>query len=308
MKGHALTLADDPAASDDAAVWRSFRHHSRTFSFAARLLPRAMRMPVATLYLYCRAVDTLADERGAEIGADAALVELDELRAKLDDTLSGNPPAAPLWHRMAAIDRTIGLNAPPLYQLIEGARWDLEGRTVETEDDLIHYSDLVGGCVGAMMLPFLTRRRGDVAALDHPARSLGIAMQITNILRDVGEDTRLLGRTYLPAELLTRFSVDVADLSGDTVPDGYPLLVEHLAARAETLYEEGLDGVESLPAAVRRGIRAAAHVYREILNEVRANGYDNLTQRAFVPTHRKVLRVVSNGYLTRRARLLTPHA
>ncbi len=307
MTDRALTLADDPAASDDGAVWRSFRHHSRTFSFAARLLPGAMRMPVATLYLYCRSVDTLADERGAEIGAPAALGELDALRAKLDATLAGNPPAAPLWHRLAAIDRSIGLNAPPLYQLIEGARWDLTGRTVETEDDLIHYSDLVGGCVGAMMLPFLTRRRGDVAALDRPARALGIAMQITNILRDVGEDTRLLGRTYIPADLLTRHSVNALDLARDDVPAGYPLLVEHLAARAEALYDEGLDGVESLPAAVRRGIRAAAHVYREILNEVRANDYDNLTRRAFVPAHRKVLRVVSNGYHARRARLIAAH-
>jgi phytoene synthase len=302
----ALTLADDPAADDDRRLWQSFRHHSRTFSFAARLLPRPMRVPVATLYLFCRSVDTLADERQAEIGADAALRELDELRVRLDATLAGAPPPAPLWQRMAAIDRDIGLNAPPLHQLIEGARWDLEGRGIATEADLLHYSDLVGGCVGAMMLPFLTRRKGDVAALDGPARALGVAMQITNILRDVGEDARLLGRVYLPSDLLAEHGIAPDALAGSRVPDGYPELVERLAGKAETLYDEGLDGVEALPAAVRRGIRAAACVYREILNEVRANGYDNLTQRAFVPARRKVLRVAHDGYAGRRARLLGP--
>ncbi len=287
--------------SGDRDVWRDFRHHSRTFSLAARLLPRAVQLPVATLYLLCRRVDTLADERVLEVGAARALDELDRLEAALRRLLGGRPDADAFWQRLGAVHQAYPLHAPALFDLIEGARWDLTGRRVETEADLLHYSDLVGGCVGAMMLPFLVSDGEAARALEAPARDLGIAMQITNILRDVGEDRRVLGRCYLPADALAARGLAASALAPGPA---YAALLESLMELAEARYRRGLDAVAALPPGARRGIAAAARMYREIHNEVRAAGYDNLTRRAVVPFGRKLRLVARDDYHARKQRLL----
>ncbi len=293
---------------EDRYLRRAFRHHSRTFSLATRLLPRAERLPVAVLYLYCRTVDTLADERVHEIGVDAARAELDTLGHGLAETLGGRPPAGPhalLWRRLAEVHGCYDLPAHPLRQLLDGARWDLDGRPVESTADLLHYSDLVAGSVGAAMLPFLVRHAADRERLDAPARALGVAMQITNILRDVGEDWRDLGRTYLPADALRQRGVDLGTAvpAGPPVPDAYRALVEDLMAQAEALYDTADAGIRDLRPTAQAGVRGAARMYREFLNAVRANGYDNLSRRAAVPTRRKLVALVGDGYARRRARL-----
>ncbi|MEM1118701.1 MAG: phytoene/squalene synthase family protein [Bacteroidota bacterium] len=294
--------------AEDRYLRRAFRHHSRTFSLATRFLPRPERLPVAVLYLYCRTVDTLADERAYEIGADRALAEVDALDDALDATLGGRPPRggphALLWRRLGEVHQRYGLRARPLRQLLDGARWDLHERPVETRADLLAYSDLVAGSVGAAMLPFLVRDRADLDRLDAPARALGNAMQITNILRDVGEDARDLGRTYLPQADLSEAGLGIDCLQrAEAVPTGYPALIERLMADAEALYTEADAQIDGLRPAAQAGIRAAARMYREILNGVRANGYDNLTQRAVVPLRRKLRLVAWDDYARRRDRL-----
>ena len=297
--------AGAPRRAEDRYLRRAFRHHSRTFSLAARLLPRAERVPVAVLYLYCRTVDTLADERVHEIGVPAARAELGRLGEALDATLAGRPPAGLLWRRLAEVDAAYDLPARPLRQLIDGARWDLDGRPIATRADLVDYSDLVAGAVGAAMMPFLAARPADRARLDGPARDLGVAMQITNILRDVGEDCRDLGRCYLPADELARRGLDVGEMmrAGAPVPDAYRDLVESLMGQAERLYDRAEAGVLDLRPAAQTGIRGAARMYREFLNGVRANGYDNLSRRAAVPLRRKLSVLVRDGYGRRRTRL-----
>ena len=292
---------------EDRYLRRAFRHHSRTFSLATRLLPRAERLPVAVLYLYCRTVDTLADERVHEIGAAAALAEVDRLGAGLDATLAGRPPGGPdalLWRRLAEVHARYELPAHPLRQQLDGARWDLTGRTIDTTADLLAYSDLVAGSVGAAMLPFLARVPTDRARLDAPARALGVAMQITNILRDVGEDWRDLGRTYLPADMLAERRLDLADIvpAAPPVPDAYRALVQDLMGQAESLYKTAEAGITALRPGAQFGVRSASRMYREFLNGVRRNGYDNLSRRASVPRRRKLAAMVG-GYERRRARL-----
>ena len=293
---------------EDRYLRRAFRHHSRTFSLATRLLPRAERLPVATLYLYCRTVDSLADERAVVIGRAAALAEVDALERALDRSLDGRPPGGPhalLWRRLAEVHAAYDLPARPLRQLLDGARWDLTGRAVETRADLLAYADLVAGSVGAAMLPFLARDRADRERLDGPARALGNAMQITNVLRDVGEDWRDLGRCYLPAEDLDRHGLDVGALvdAGPPVPAAYGALCEALMAEAERLYDEGGRAIPRLRRRAQPGIRGAARMYREFLNGVRANGYDNLSRRAAVPLGRKLRVLVADDYAGRRDRL-----
>ena len=293
--------------AEDRYLRRAFRHHSRTFSLATRLLPRAERVPVAVLYLYCRTVDTLADERALAIGADRALAEVDDLRRALARTLDGRPPGGThglLWRRLAEVHGAYGLRERPLRQLLDGARWDLEGRAVRTRADLLAYSDLVAGSVGAAMLPFLVRDRADLDRLDGPARALGNAMQITNILRDVGEDWRELGRTYLPQDELDAADLDLGAVVGAPAPPrAYVDLVESLMAEAEALYDRGLAEVDGLRPAAQAGIRGAGRMYREILNGVRRNGHDNLARRAVVPLRRKLRLALHDDYARRRARL-----
>lgn len=292
-----------PRIQTDTHVWEAFRYHSRTFSMAARLLPRRVQMPIATLYLFCRRVDTLADQEVLTIGPDAALEEAEFLRHKLDRTLSGFPPDAFLWQQLARVHEEFALVPEALFELLDGAEWDLQGRTVETKADLIHYSNLVGGSVGVMMLPFLVRDRADVNRLEASARRMGIAMQLTNILRDVGEDLETLERVYLPMAWIEAQELQLETLADGQVPASYPPLLETIMEEAEQRYASCMDDIDALPFQVRVGIRAAGRMYREIMNEVRARNYDNLTQRAYVPFWRKAKLVLRDGYAGRKTRL-----
>lgn len=283
---------------DDRSLWDDFRAHSRTFSLATRLLPRDVQLPVATLYLYCRSVDTVADVLLPQAGRDAARDALGAMERDLVATLDGHPPDGPLWPRLARVHERFGLPEKALRELLEGALWDIEGCTVATDADLVRYSDLVGGCVGAMMLPFLTASEEDPAALEASARDLGIGMQIVNILRDVGEDRDTLGRVYLPAHRLRAAGIDLATLRAPT--PAYAALVEDLMALAEVRFATGLAAVGRLLPLAQPAIRAAARMYREILNEIRANGYDNLRRRAVVANNRKVTLAVRDDYAERR--------
>jgi phytoene synthase len=296
------TATLDTRADENQWIWESFRYHSRTFSLAARFLPRPVQMPVATLYLFCRRVDSIADQRVLEVGPERALEEVDDVRNRLQETLNGHPPSDEvLWRRLAEVHERYGLHRKPLEELIEGAVWDLEDRPIATKEDLIAYSNLVGGSVGAMMLPFL--HDDSDASLETPARRLGIAMQITNILRDVGEDIERLDRIYLPTEWLDEHDVSRNELADGRRPPGYRDLLEQAMTAAEKRYRASYDGVAALPFRSRVGIRAAARMYREILNEVRANDYDNLNKRAYVSFSRKLLLVAYDNYDWRKARL-----
>lgn len=297
------TATLDTRADENEWIWESFRYHSRTFSLAARLLPRAVQLPVATLYLYCRRVDSIADQRVLEVGPDRALREVEAVREHLHATLAGRPPDDEvLWRRLAEVHDRYHLARGPLEELIEGAVWDLKDRPLETEDDLVSYSNLVGGSVGAMMLPFLGADP-EHDRLEPAARQLGVAMQITNIVRDVGEDVDELDRIYLPTAWMREHDVPPSALAAGRCVDGYADLLERTMQVAERYYRKSYDGIAALPLRARIGIRAAAQMYREILNEVRANDYDNLNRRAYVSFGRKMLLVAYDNYDWRKARL-----
>ena len=292
-------------AEEDAWLWESFRYHSRTFSMAARLLPRRVQVPVAVLYLFCRKVDSIADHRVLEVGPEEALREVQTTWEALDATLDGHPPESMLWQRLHEVNQSFALRRLPFYELLEGAIWDLEARPIATMDDLVAYSNLVGGSVGAMMLPFLTNS-DDYTALEPAARRMGIAMQITNILRDVGEDLRHLDRVYLPQEWLNQHGITLpalASTSTESMPDAYAALLEAAMHEAETRYASSMQAIQTLPWGVRTGIRAAARMYREIMNEVRRRDYDNIRQRAYVTTRRKILCICTDTYARRKDRL-----
>jgi 15-cis-phytoene synthase len=272
-------LANVPA---EDGVFSYLARHSRSFRFATRFFPRADEERVARVYAYCRCTDDLADAAGLEAGLRAALLAewLELSRRAYHGGASGIP----------FLDRVMGEMAqarvPFRYaeELVEGMRMDLRGERYASMTELGRYTYRVASVVGLWICELFDVRDPQVL---QRAEAMGHAMQLTNILRDVGEDLRA-GRCYLPAELMQRHGVHPAGLNaGAPLPPGYPAMLEELMAAAEAAYRVGFAGIPSLPRALQLPVAVAAHVYRGILDEIRRNGHDNLSRRARTSGARK---------------------
>ena len=242
-----------PAPADIASCRDLLRNGSRTFLAASLLLPRAVREPACVLYAFCR------------------------------------PDKYPLTTRVA--DRALAVvvahfaipRALP-EALLEGFEWDAAGRRYHTLDDLQAYAARVAGSVGAMMAVLMGVRSYDGLAR---ACDLGVAMQMSNIARDVGEDARM-GRLYLPLQWLAQARIDPdAWLARPVFGDALGAVVQRLLQTADGLYRRVDSGVAQLPLACRPGINAARLLYAEIGHEVARHGLNSVDRRAVVPVGRK---------------------
>ena len=265
----------------DLAVCRELmRGGSRSFFAASRLLPRRVVEPATALYAFCRLADDAIDEGGAQQDALAGL------RCRLDRAYAGQPHdhAADrcFAHAVAAhaIPRTLPL------ALLEGFAWDAQGRRYETLEALLDYAARVAGSVGAMMAVLMGARSAQALAR---ACDLGVAMQLTNIARDVGEDARA-GRLYLPLAWLREAGIDADAFLADPVcgPE-LRRVVWRLLQVAGVLYARASAGVGLLPAAYRPGIRAAGLIYGDIGRVLGRSGYDSVSRRARVSGRRKAV-------------------
>jgi 15-cis-phytoene synthase len=227
---------------------------ARSFSAASRLLPRAVRSDVNLLYLAVRTLDDLVD--GEDPSAGTRLDEVERWVATGRVTCR----EAAILDRLAA--RHPALPRDAVAEFCEGQRRDLHPRPFRTEQELDEYCYRVAGTVGRMMAAMLGARHTDA---DAAARALGIAMQRTNILRDVDEDLGS-GRVYLPEETLHLAGV------GDLSRDDRSLALRVEVAIAEWWYERGLAGIVHLPQG-RLAVRTAATMYREILAQVGRDGW-----------------------------------
>lgn len=254
------------------------RTGSKSFAAAARLLPASVRDAATILYAFCRDADDAVDEqRGG-----AAAVAL--LRERLDRIYAGSPNQQPVDRAMTRVVAEHALPRTLLDALIEGFKWDAQQRTYETLDDLEAYAARVAGTIGAMMALLMGVR--DAGALAR-ACDLGVAMQYTNIARDIGEDARN-GRLYLPRQWLREAGVDPQRwLAQPGFSAGIREVIQRLLYAADDLYARVASGVEQLPSACRPGINAARYIYADIGREVRRRGYDSVLQRAYVTPARK---------------------
>lgn len=270
-----------PATAEDFAACRGMlRNASRTFHAASLLLPSRVRQPASALYAFCRLADDAADLAG---DGDAAL---ERMRRRLDRAYAGRPLDHAVDRAFAdVVDRFAIPRALP-EALFEGFEWDLAGRRYADLGELNAYAARVAGTVGAMMAVLMGVRDGDVVAR---ACDLGMAMQLSNIARDVGEDARA-GRLYLPLEWLREAGIDPDGWLAD--PAFSPALgdvVRRLLAVADEFYRHADSGIACLPPACRPGIQAARHLYAEIGREVERAGGDSVSRRAVVPARRKAL-------------------
>lgn len=270
----------DLTSRDDYRICcRAVRDGSRSFYAASQLLPAEVRRPAFGLYAFCRLSDDAVDL--VDGSQDAVL----RLRDRLALAAQGRPsPCAP-DRAMADLLRRFAIPAVLPEAFLEGLAWDAEGRTYDTLDELFDYAARVAGAVGVMMTLIMGVRAPQALAR---ACDLGVAMQLTNIARDVGEDAQL-GRIYLPKQWLQEAGVDAATWLANPKPDaGVRRVVARLLNEAETLYRRARKGVALLPANCRPAILAAAFIYAEIGREIERSGFDSVSRRARVSGVRKL--------------------
>ena len=272
-------LAD---AADRAACRAAIRTGSKSFYASSMLLPHKVRAPAYGLYAFCRLSDDAVDE--ADDGR-ARLSAMERLSRRLERVYAGAPADHPADRAFAEVVATHAIPQALPLALLEGLAWDAHGRRYESLSDLSAYGARVAGAVGAMMTLIMGVRDPDVLAR---ACDLGVAMQFTNIARDVGEDARA-GRLYLPLDWMEEAGIDADAFLAD--PRATPAirgLVARLLDAADALYLRAEPGIAGLPAGCRPAIRAARLIYAEIGRVIEANGLDSLSQRARVTGARKV--------------------
>jgi phytoene synthase len=267
-----------PRAADLAEGRALLRNGSRSFHLASLLLPKLTREAATALYAFCRLADDAIDD------GDDGQAGLAALRLQLDRVYAG-APAQPVERLLALAVRRHRVPRELLEALLEGFEWDLAGRRYETLSDLRAYAARVAGSVGAMMTLLMSQRQAAVLAR---ACDLGVAMQLTNIARDVGQDARA-GRLYLPAEWLREVGIDPDEwLARPVFNAAIAGVIERLLAAADELYARSASGIAQLPRQARPGVHAARLLYAEIGQELRRNGLDSLAHRACVGRTRKL--------------------
>jgi phytoene synthase len=251
---------------------------SKSFAAAARLLPRRVAEPATALYAFCRVADDLIDEGGGTGG-------LAELNARLDGIYAGAPAAHPADRAFARVVARHAIPRALPAALLEGFAWDTEGRQCPDEAALEAYAARVAAAVGAIMTLLMGVRAPQALAR---ACDLGVAMQYTNIARDVGEDARN-GRLYLPHDWLRAEGIDpVGFLAAPAHSPALGRVVARLLRAADELYRRAETGIAMLPRDCRSGIGAARLIYAEIGRQLERQGLDSVTRRAVVPRHRKL--------------------
>lgn len=257
-------------------------HHSKSFYMASGLLPEEKRSATRALYAFCRTVDDIVDE-GSLVGRDA---ELDYWRNITQGILH---PRSDDLIGQAWIDTRNRYHIPSRYalQLIDGVARDLKQTRYKTFDDLTTYCYGVASTVGLMSMYIVGFNSVD--ALPH-AIKLGVALQLTNILRDVGEDFRN-GRIYLPQGELKAFGITETDLARGTLDDKWRAFMRFQIQRTRNLYAEAEKGLQYLDRDGRLAIGASSVFYKGILDSIESNDYDVFSKRASLSSWGKISRI-----------------
>jgi len=265
------------------------RQCSKSFFLASALLPPAKRRAVRVLYAFCRFTDDLVDQPSAD-----AAQQLSAWRARaLTPQPATNDLLLQAWH-----DVRVRHRIPVTYvlHLLDGISLDLVQTRYETFDELARYCYGVASTVGLMAMHIIGFQ--DKSALPYAVK-LGVALQLTNILRDVGEDLAQ-GRIYLPQEDLRRFGYSEADLTRGVVDDRFRALMDFEITRTRALYAQAWDGIRLLSWEGRFAIAAAADLYRAILVKIEQNEYDVFSRRAHLSGLEKIVRLPRLWWATQR--------
>lgn len=289
----------------DPVEWMRFQaRHSRSFSFASRWMPDDLARPIAGIYAYCRLTDDLVDR--ADEGVDRGAL-LEQWRDASRRAWGGEAVGHGMLEHVLSDSAEHGVSFEHVEGLIDGVAMDLEPRDYEDMRALRRYTRGVAGSVGG----WLTERVGvrDDGVVER-AYELGHALQITNIVRDVGEDLER-GRCYLPVDAMRRHGLARGDLEAarragaidgtGALPDGYGALMDEMMAAADESYDTALEAVVALPGTFSRAAIIAARVYQGIHAALRRAGHDSLHRR--VHTRRLEKATLAAGALAELARM-----
>ena len=273
------------------------KDHSKSFYQGFKQLPKEKFLAVASIYAFCRTVDDVADDSNDENKLESLktleAIEADILALETGETIYNDYVWWPAFTKTVA-DYSI----PSLGFMMQlaGQRSDIHFVDIRDMEELIEYSRLVAGSVGRMLLPILTsneaHRKDPI--LNEACENLGIAMQITNILRDVGEDLSLRNRMYLPQTILEKYKLSKETIKALIPPDkdskefkSFIQLWEELADVSDRYYASFNQHLPKLDDDSILPVYASAQIYRAIMDEVRENDYDCLTKRNYVNATKK---------------------
>jgi phytoene synthase len=285
------------AESDSALSW-AYRYceeltawHSRSFSLASRLLPPEKRRAVRALYAFCRTTDDIVDRPQGDV--------TEGLQSWRQRALTARPEPHDLVP-LAWADARRRFLVPPAYaeQLIDGVARDLTQRRYQTFSELAEYSYGVASTVGLMSAHIIGFESDE--ALPYAIR-LGVALQLTNILRDIGEDWAV-GRLYLPLDELQAFDLSPADVARGLVTDRWRAFMRFQIARNRRLYREAWPGIAMLSKDGQMAIATAATLYAGILDDIEAHDYDVFSRRAHLGAWGKLRRLPGVWWNVRRNR------
>ncbi len=250
-----------------------------SFYYAFLFLPKPRREAITAFYAFCREIDDVVDEaRDPGIAA----TKLAWWRSEVAQAFAGEPHH-PAMRALMPAAHEFGIEASQLLQVIDGCQMDLDQTRYLDFIALQRYCHLVAGVVGEVSARIFGQT--DPATTDY-AHRLGLALQLTNIIRDVGEDA-MRGRIYLPMDELQRFDVKAHELLNRVHTDRFVALMTFQTERAQRCYDEAL---QMLPAADRRNQKPGlmmASIYRTLLREIEADGFSVLNQRVSLTPVRK---------------------
>jgi 15-cis-phytoene synthase len=236
---------------------------ARNFAYGIRLLPPAKRRGLAVIYAFARRIDDIGD---GTLPPEEKIAALETARQQILD-LSQPPADDPVLMALADVERNFPVPMPAFGELIDGCVADVRGTSYRTFDDLLYYCRCVAGSIGRLSLGIFGTSHDQTQAAEL-ADALGVALQLTNILRDIRED-RQNGRVYLPAEDLAKFDCDPDRLGQSTQP-GFVRLVEFEAERARDWYAEGWKLLDLLDRRSAACTGAMAGIYRRLLERIAA--------------------------------------
>nr|ATQ35981.1 phytoene synthetase [Grateloupia chiangii] len=264
---------------------------SKTFYLGTTFLSPAKRAAVWAIYAWCRRTDDLVDGPRVQQRHDHLRTVLAEWEQRLIGIFQGRGRDSLDLALVDAVEQNPDITISPFRDMIRGMLMDVDQTRFETFDDLYVYCYRVAGTVGLMTLPVMGTvkpgREGLREAMG-PALALGVGLQLTNILRDVGED-RLRGRIYIPLEDLRRFKYTEEDLFNGVLDSRYRELMKFEIARARGYFKEARKGVKLLADDSRLPVQTSLDMYSQILEVLEENGYDNFNRRAYVSKTQKLI-------------------
>lgn len=272
---------------DNKAVFEYARlstaHYSKSFYISTLMLPPERRWATFALYGFCRHADNLIDNpRNRSLSE--LLAEVDFLAEEIKIAYRTGESEHPVIRAFILVAQRFGIKMDYPLNLLKGVRMDLEFKEYENFDDLYVFCYRVAGVVGLMMTSVLGYRTEEAFTY---AEKLGIAMQLTNILRDIQED-KSMGRVYIPLDELRQFGVNKQDIFAENLTDNLRELIKFQVQRAYRYYQDANVGIPMLMRESQFAIYAASQIYRGILLKIETRNFNPFGGRVFVPLRRKL--------------------